>query len=242
VKLFDSAPGALIATGRSLRDLAILHRVRSPIPLLSPDLVAALGSEDIVLPPPAWITQGSLDLQSLVMLLMIARSIRPRSVLEIGTATGVTSLALTLNSPDAKVFTLDLADNQQPTLPVGGNDHPLRTSTVSRVYLQHPAGQHVVQLVGDSATFDFRALNQEFDLIFVDGAHSLSYMEADSKTAFELVSEDGVVVWDDYWSRTPEVVSYLDGRTDLRLFRLPGTRLVCWFSDLAFEAITEPRA
>lgn len=242
MKLLGSAPGALIATGRSLRDLAILHRVRSPIPLLSPNVVAALGREDIVLPPPAWITPGSLDVQSLIMLLMIARSGRTRSVLEIGTATGVTSLALALNCPDAKVFTLDLAESQQPALPVGGNDHPLRTAAVPHVYLEHPAGRRVVQLVGDSATFDFRGLNQRFDLIYLDGAHSLPYITADTKTAFELVADGGVVVWDDYWARTPDVVNYLDARTDLSLFRLPRTRLVCWFSNPALAAITAPRA
>jgi hypothetical protein len=57
----------------------------------------------------------------------------------------------------------------------------------------------VVQLRGDSRTFDYEGLNQKFDLIFIDGDHHYDFIKSDTEKVFRhLVHERSVVVWHDY--------------------------------------------
>jgi hypothetical protein len=69
--------------------------------------------------------------------------------------------------------------------------------------------------------------------VYIDGAHSRDYITNDTNVAFELVSDGGVVVWDDYHRFAPDVTAYLNERSDLRLARMPDSRLVVWLSPQA---------
>ena len=57
----------------------------------------------------------------------------------------------------------------------------------------------IVQLYGDTATFDFSPYYNAIDLVFVDGAHSYEYVVNDSIIAERLLSNKrGVILWHDY--------------------------------------------
>jgi hypothetical protein len=58
---------------------------------------------------------------------------------------------------------------------------------------------NVVQLRGDSRSFNYEALNQKFDLVFIDGDHHYDVVKSDTEKVFRhLVHEESVVVWHDY--------------------------------------------
>ena len=84
-----------------------------------------------------------------------------------------------------------------------------REETRTRHSESSSAADRIVEHIGDSATFDFQGLGKRFDVIYIDGAHSREYVENDTRIAFEMVSETGAIVWDDYDRRTPEVAEGL---------------------------------
>ncbi len=52
---------------------------------------------------------------------------------------------------------------------------------------------------GDSRNFDFKGLEQKFDLIFIDGDHTFEFIKNDTEKVFRhLVHEKTIVVWHDY--------------------------------------------
>ncbi len=158
-------------------------------------------------------------------------------VVEIGTFDGRTTINLAINAPDAcPVFTLDLPP-----------DHPTRfdLDTGERTFIDKPAigarFQHrgppwskqaakIVQLAGDSATFDWSGHEGRAGLVFVDGSHAYDYVRADSETAFRLVAKGATVLWHDYgvWEGVTRALEELDAARKLGLRHIRGTSLVCW--------------
>jgi hypothetical protein len=60
-----------------------------------------------------------------------------------------------------------------------------------------PYADRVVQLRGDSATFDWSSHRGRAGLVFVDGSHAYDYAWKDSETATRLVKPGGIVLWHD---------------------------------------------
>lgn len=59
---------------------------------------------------------------------------------------------------------------------------------------------HLTHLKGDSMKIDFAVLNQQFDVIFIDGDHRYHYVKNDTKNVFRhLVHDRSIVVWHDYF-------------------------------------------
>ena len=59
--------------------------------------------------------------------------------------------------------------------------------------------QNVTHLQGNSLTYDYKSMNQKFDLIFIDGDHHYESVMSDTKNAFELLKdENSIIVWHDY--------------------------------------------
>jgi hypothetical protein len=187
------------------------------------------SSEFVSVPAPSQLRAGNLDHLGLIYLVLVARVIRAQRILEIGTYNGLTALTLARNVPGAIVHTLDLEPSSPPALPVSRDDPGNIIDFERRAYQGTPEAARIVQHLGDSARFDFEALGETFDLVYVDGAHSYSYVENDTKAAFSVVSGQGAVVWDDYWRRVGDVPAFLHAQTDRTLYRIPKTRLVVWF-------------
>lgn len=144
---------------------------------------------------------GNVSLLELTILASVAATIDAGSIFEIGTFNGRTTVNLAANAPRATVYTLDL--------PVGeATNTSLRAEQWDRAFM--PNGQslsrieasenarRIVQLRGDSATFDFAPFAGTVDLCFVDGAHSYEYVINDSLRALEMVRHGGVILWHDY--------------------------------------------
>ncbi|MBA3663580.1 MAG: class I SAM-dependent methyltransferase [Bacteroidetes bacterium] len=65
---------------------------------------------------------------------------------------------------------------------------------------------HISQLWGNSATFDFSTYKNKCDLVFVDGDHHYPGVVNDTRVAFDLLKDDkSVIVWHDYGNGTETV-------------------------------------
>lgn len=211
---------------------------RSPLqPLGERERELLHSGDELVLPPSQWAAPGNQSYGGLAFLVEVARFVGARRLFEIGTYNGATAWCLARNLPTAEVHTLDLPPEESPALGYGVSDAGNRRRFEHLAYETLPLGDsRVVQHWGDSATFDFAPWRGTVDLVYVDGAHSHDYVRADSTTALDLVSDSGVVVWDDYWRRIDGVKAILDD-LPVPLFRVPGTRLVVHFAPEALARL-----
>lgn len=137
----------------------------------------------------------------LLALCILCRALEPRTVFEIGTFVGYTSLHMALNSPpEARIFTLDLPPGDRDTvLSTTATDHKLIDRDVGpAVFEGSDVAGKIERLYGDSATFDFSKWHGAVDLFFVDGAHSYDYVRSDTLNALRCVRPGGVLAWHDY--------------------------------------------
>lgn len=146
---------------------------------------------------------GNVSLLELVVLNKLVRSSRPRSIVEIGTFDGRTTLNLAANAPDdARVYTLDLPrqEVESTAFPLDRFDrYCVEKDRSGSRFLGTDCERKITQLYGDSATFDFGPYRDQTDFVFVDGAHSYEYVLSDSRNALSLLrGGKGIIVWHDY--------------------------------------------
>ena len=170
--------------------------------------------------------RGRSDWERL-FLALVARSRASDPCFEIGTAAGNTTVLLAANTA-CSVYTLDLPDSGacQPALTLLGSDDAVRRSRKRAEFIEKYPQASIVELIGDSARFDFTAFRDRIGLFFIDGAHSIEYVESDTMNAAWCCREDGVIVWDDF-TTTREVTGYIRRlkAEGVQLFGIRGTRL-----------------
>ncbi len=140
------------------------------------------------------------------VLASLTRQLNPRTVFEIGTYSGFTALHFAHNTDaEAKVYTLDLPAGYVPPASQGRVSYDDRLvlelsqrNIHSRIYRGTPFEDKIVELFGDSRTFDYSPHVGRMDLVFIDGNHSAEYVRADTENAFRLLSTRGVIIWHDF--------------------------------------------
>jgi hypothetical protein len=143
---------------------------------------------------------GSTPPQDLYAILRILRWLKPRRIFEIGTSAGITTAHMALNS-EAEIYTLDMPKEQASDLngySPGDLSLLKPRDQIGTAYRPFNQNGQVRQLFGDSRLFDFTPYRQSVDLVFVDGCHVFEGVMADSRNAFDLVGESGIVLWHDF--------------------------------------------
>lgn len=172
-------------------------------------------------------TKRSIGLEELVPLLMLVRGIPALQVFEIGTSTGGTTWHIAANLvPQGKVYTLDLPP--ETSLSEEFAPQAIATSRPSAEQLGvcfrgSDESHRVIQLLGDSGSFEAKDLSGRMDLVFVDGAHTYESVRRDTRLAFQLAKPGGYVCWHDYFVFHPDygVRRYLhEGIFGTKVFRL----------------------
>jgi predicted O-methyltransferase YrrM len=196
------------------------------IPALSlGQMLADLGIDEMVISPEGadsdhhgW---GLRALEQQILAAMV-RSTGSRRIFEIGTFDGGTTRLLAVAAgEEGTVHTIDLApaefDRTQFPDAFDG-------SMVGRKFRDTDEAPRIVQLLGDSTTFDFSPWFGQIDLVFVDGGHDEVHGRADSLNALRMVRPGGLVVWDDFasfwWGLVKGIAEVCDGRD---LTRIAGT-------------------
>jgi predicted O-methyltransferase YrrM len=158
----------------------------------------------------------------------IAAVREPQNIFEIGTFDGSSTLLLARTVPTATIYTLDLPDEAIERKLV--KKAQLRAS---ESFPSEPGGERITQLYGDSRVFDFSPYYDKMDLVIVDGGHLADCVIPDTENALKMVAPGGMVVWDDYVPRFPDVVAAVDDaakRKGLFVMRLLPTELAVYDS------------
>ena len=172
----------------------------------------------------------------------LADYLKPKNIFEIGTYNGFTTLHLACNSPqDSMVYTLDLcADFGKEA----GGDKKLEGYSYddvlvvelsmknrnNRIFHNHPCRKKIVELFGDSLSFDFSSYHKKMDLIFIDGGHSYKHVRSDTQNAFRMLSDNGVIIWHDFdYIIHRDVFKYLNQLVKThRIYSIPNTRFAIY--------------
>jgi len=137
--------------------------------------------------------EGSVTEFELFMLGTLCQGVRARAVMEIGTYRGRTTCNLAANLAEkGKVYTLNYSDASLANIVVG------------EMYRGTPLEGSIELITADSMYFDFSPWYSQIDLMFIDGNHSLSYVQKDSENAFRCVRPGGIIAWHDVDPKHPE--------------------------------------
>lgn len=179
--------------------------------------------------------EGNISVEELIIINKIAANYNPDVVLEIGTFDGRTTLNIAANTgADSKIYTIDLpekniADTKYKVS--GGEKLFIQKDKSGTRFLNTPYAKKIIQLEGDSAVYDFSALFNKVDLVFIDGSHVYEYVKSDTDTALKLLKNGkGIILWHDYdtWDGVTKYLNELyKSKTEFKnLRRIKNTSIV----------------
>lgn len=160
-----------------------------------------------------------------------------RRIFEFGTCSGKTAHVMALNAPDdAEVHTLTIHPDDLASLEfsVGDDRHhqgkAAEEAAFETFYYQgQPTEPKIRQIFSDSKAFDETPLAGTVDLVFIDGAHTRTYVESDTAKAMAMIGDRGVILWHDYKPEAPDVFGYLnDLAGELSLVHIKDTDIVMY--------------
>ena len=161
------------------------------------------------------------------VLYRLAKSMRPRRILEIGTAYGHTTIGLARNCPDADVFTVDICSELALEVPPFQIGEVLPREQVGQAF--EGCDERIVQIIGDSREFQTISHLESVDLAFIDGNHSADAIICDSVNVIRICRVGGVIVWHDFKDdpsvQTIEALAELHHRLGLCIKHIAGTTL-----------------
>ncbi len=174
---------------------------------------------------------GEIPLEELEVICKIVRNRQPRTVFELGTFMGRTTLCLSANS-SARIYTLDLpSKSNENYVPPEMNDPEIE------VYPENPGvkfcdttyASRITQLYGDSQSFAFCPYFGKMDVVIVDACHHYDFVLRDSMNAFKMIKPDGIVIWYGYADNVPGVLKALGVVSQkFPLIHISGTSLVIY--------------
>lgn len=136
-------------------------------------------------------TQWGVGVDQLAILAGLVKVRKPLLLVEIGVATGRTTLNLAASSPaDARIIAVDLRPDEFAQLAAGFEQGCLLTD-------HSLAGKIELRLTG-SRDAGWEELAGQVDFMFIDGDHTYQGARADSLVALRVCRRGGMIVWHDY--------------------------------------------
>tara|TARA_Y100000590_G_scaffold382396_1_gene452316 strand:+ start:13568 stop:14464 length:897 start_codon:yes stop_codon:yes gene_type:complete len=146
------------------------------------------------------------------LLYLLISKLKPKNVLEIGTATGYGTLsmawAMDENNLDGKIYTIDPIPNSRPK-PRAINDHSgkgpeIKTLSVFDIWKNVGKDEWIEKIVSICG-YSGEILNKidfpKFDFIFIDGAHFFDGVKHDFFASLNHVNNNFSILFDDYVNR-----------------------------------------
>lgn len=172
--------------------------------------------EDILLP----MTERSLLLteREIFVLLKIVKSIKPKIIFEFGLFKGGTLKHFILNTDESvSIYPLDQTSiHLEPSF---------------RKFIS--AQKNVELIVHDSVSYNFSNFHEKVDFIFIDGGHDYEIVKSDTMNALKMLSENGVIVWDDFNENYPGVIKAVEELKDLAIYHLQATSFAIYVKNPA---------
>jgi len=175
---------------------------------------------------------GPVGLHCPLIVPALAMVLGPSEMFEFGTFRGESTWLLAHNVPSARVYTLDLPGPEAVSSAKLDLTDPEYFATWDRGirFRGTPEAGRIVQLTGDTATFDFTSFAGRMDFIYIDASHSYSYVRSDTEAALEMLSPTGAILWDDY-TLYPGIFTYVNELAptlDRPIHHVLGTRLALY--------------
>jgi hypothetical protein len=166
---------------------------RKQFPEVNPKRQISLKSiynlDDSITITPFSFLSGSSLITDFVLLKLACLRTQATDYLEIGTWRGES--VANVSSLVENCYTLNLSDEQLTALGLSKN-------YINSHRFFSKEKDNVTHLFGDSKTFDFKKLNNKFDVIFIDGDHHTDAVESDTRRLFSyLKSNRSIIVWHD---------------------------------------------
>lgn len=155
------------------------------------------------------------NLWELVCTSFICRSHKPKICVEIGTGRGRSTLQMASNIPeDSVIHTFDISKIDEIGLAFKGDSEAQKRINFHNINVHD---------------YDFSELKGKVDFILVDASHEYEDVVKDSELAFELVSENGIIIWDDFGVEWPGVIKACQELSKKhKLHRILGTSYVIY--------------
>ena len=125
-----------------------------------------------------------------------------KSIFEIGTWEGATTLFLYNQSNVKKVKTIDIYDEME--IAYNNRSHPLQPKEFYGKYIKDT---NVEIQFCDSMTYKSKK-GEQYDMVFIDGNHDYEYVKNDTELALKLKPK--IIVWHDYGGGAIPVINYIN--------------------------------
>lgn len=187
---------------------------------------------------------GSMSAFEYIIMIKLLNLVKPSKVFEFGTYMGNTTRFILENGVQFSeeqqfIYTLDLDDTEG--VKFEGDDGALAKKVIgtTRLYQESSHKDRVLQLLGDSLTFDFSRIKHQFQFILIDANHALEYVAKDTENAYRLLDGKSsyAIIWDDYEHPSfTDLTAYVDelacnGRN---IYHVEGTN---WAIELSSDLI-----
>jgi len=181
-----------------------------------------------------WIDLGqpspSMPPGELALLCSLVKWKNPKTVVEIGTYKGFTTLHLSRNTSEmCRIFTVDLPPEAAGQKASRSSDpHLIKESVTSeRVFGKD---SKITQILEDSTSIEWaRIVNRPVDFALVDGSHLYEHVRKDTEAVLKVLAPGGILVWHDYLRVEIRrgVGQYLSElqKSGLPVYRLEGTTI-----------------
>ena len=192
---------------------------------------------------------GSISVFEATMLVSLLKVINAKTVFEFGTYLGYTS-RLFLNNSYAKVFTIDFGldyvskNTKDSDILINdiANDNYLSINQMNKgaYYLSdlNDKNKNRIELIfSDSTKYNFENLYNKIDFIFIDGGHTKEIINSDTKNAFRMLSDNGIIVWHDFNSKIHSDVSeYLSVKSkEIKIYHIENTMLAFYINNKSIK-------
>lgn len=200
LKVLFQNPIAVIMEGLRVREQAYFkNEIKSTYKidqLPTVDLLDLIPNLDETIDSYSFLTGTSL-ITDLLLLKSLAKKFDDCAYLEIGSWRGESIVNVNNATKDCTSVTLSSKDMKE----LNFGDEFIK---VHGVFSQHISTINKVEK--NTHKFDFKELNKNFDLIFVDGDHSYEGVLNDTKKVFSLRKNNkSIIVWHDYGLHTENV-------------------------------------
>lgn len=127
---------------------------------------------------------------------------KPKKILEIGTYDGSNALLLSHLFQDSIITTIDLPDDDNLFKDTyNRNDPNFLSKFISYRNTNLNKSQNIKFQQFNS--IELYKKKEEFDLIWIDGAHGYPYVTIDIINSLRLINQNGIIMCDDIWKTKP---------------------------------------
>jgi len=121
---------------------------------------------------------------------------KPEYILEIGTNYGHTTYGFKINSPESRIFTIDINKEMGIEVPQYQEVETLQREEVGVIFKGR--NTDIVQIFGDSREISTYKELPDFDFVYIDGNHSFDAVISDTENVFGKTRQNAFIFWHDY--------------------------------------------